>query len=68
VVIFNSSVFSDSQSIEVELFAAAVHLLSASFMSAPCSLALSKLVYPETEVTKTGFAQMTLEKGYTEAS
>ncbi|OQV16349.1 Solute carrier family 28 member 3 [Hypsibius exemplaris] len=41
----------------------AVHLLSASVMSAPCSLALSKLVYPETERTRTSFDQITFERG-----
>lgn len=29
------------------------HLLSASFMSAPAALALSKLIYPEINVSKT---------------
>ncbi|XP_055337536.1 solute carrier family 28 member 3-like isoform X2 [Paramacrobiotus metropolitanus] len=37
----------------------AVHLLSASIMSAPCSLALAKLVYPEVEPSKTGFDHVT---------
>lgn len=33
-------------------------LLSASVMAAPCALALSKLMYPEIEVSKTTHQQM----------
>jgi len=39
------------------------HLLTASIMSAPASLCVSKLFYPETEQSKTTVGNMVLEKG-----
>ena len=42
----------------------ASHLLSASVMAAPSALALSKLLYPEVEVSKTTAGDIQLEKGY----
>lgn len=38
------------------------HLVTASFMSAPASLYLSKLFYPETEKSKTTFKNIVLAK------
>lgn len=43
----------------------ASHLLSASVMSAPAALAISKLMYPETKVPKTkSVGGLKIEKGY----
>lgn len=40
------------------------HLISASIMAAPCALAMSKLSYPETEVSKTTSEDVSkMEKG-----
>merc|ERR1711970_1217470 len=41
----------------------AEHLITCSFMSAPCSLAVSKLFYPETEQSKTTIKDIKIEKG-----
>ncbi len=42
----------------------ATHLLSASVMNAPAALAVSKLVYPETESPKTkDVDQISIDKG-----
>jgi len=41
----------------------ASHLLSASVMSAPAALAISKLVYPETERSRTTINDITIERG-----
>ncbi|KFM80866.1 Solute carrier family 28 member 3, partial [Stegodyphus mimosarum] len=41
----------------------ASHLLSASVMAAPAALAFSKLVYPETEESKTQASSIKIEKG-----
>ena len=38
------------------------HLISASVMSAPAALAMSKLRYPETEVSRTTADLVTIEK------
>jgi pyrimidine nucleoside transport protein len=38
------------------------HLITASVMAAPASLFFSKLVYPETEVSRTSSSNITLEK------
>lgn len=41
------------------------HLLSASFMSAPAALAISKLAYPETEISRGSVEDFKkMEKGY----
>lgn len=42
----------------------ASYLLSASVMAAPSALALSKLLYPEVEVSKTTADDIQLDKGY----
>ena len=39
------------------------HLITCSFMAAPCSLAVSKLFYPETEESKTTINDIVVEKG-----
>jgi len=38
-------------------------LITCSFMAAPCSLAVAKLFYPETEETKTAIKDIKVEKG-----
>ena len=51
--------YSDLTSLQIP----ANHLLSASVMSAPAALAISKLFYPETEKSKTTFKNVkTMEK------
>jgi nucleoside permease NupC len=40
-----------------------VHLLTASVMSAPAALCISKLFYPETEQSKTTAENMAMVKG-----
>jgi pyrimidine nucleoside transport protein len=40
-----------------------VHLLTASIMSAPAALCVSKLFYPETEQSKTTAEDIVIEKG-----
>merc|ERR1711970_658735 len=39
------------------------HLITCSFMAAPCSLAVSKLFFPETEESKTTISDIKTEKG-----
>jgi len=39
------------------------HLITCSFMAAPCTLAVAKLFYPETEQTKTAIEDIKIEKG-----
>ena len=41
----------------------AEHLITCSFMTAPASLAVSKLFYPETEKSKTTINDIKVEKG-----
>merc|ERR1711970_45252 len=41
----------------------AEHLITCSFMAAPCSLAVSKLFFPETEESKTTISDIKTEKG-----
>ncbi|MEM7556409.1 MAG: NupC/NupG family nucleoside CNT transporter [Cyanobacteria bacterium P01_A01_bin.84] len=44
----------------------AEHLIAASFMSAPAALAISKLLYPETELSPTaGKVQISIKSSYT---
>jgi pyrimidine nucleoside transport protein len=40
-----------------------IHLLTASVMSAPAALCVSKLFYPETEQSKTAAENIVLVKG-----
>ena len=48
----------------IEFGVSASHLLSASVMSAPAALAISKLMYPETEIPETlNEADINLPKG-----
>ncbi len=42
----------------VSLGVPAAHLLAASFMSAPAALAFAKLLYPETETSRTTWTQI----------
>lgn len=44
--------------------AEASHLITSSVMAAPATLAFSKLIYPETEVSQTTSKAFTLEKPY----
>ena len=39
------------------------HLITCSFMAAPCALAVSKLFYPETEESQTTIENIVVEKG-----
>jgi len=39
------------------------HLITCSFMAAPCTLAVAKLFYPETEQTQTAIEDIKIEKG-----
>ena len=41
----------------------AKHLITCSFMAAPTSLAVSKLLYPETETSVTTIKDIKIEKG-----
>ncbi len=49
----------------VNLGVPAAHLLAASFMSAPAALAFAKLMYPETETSKTTYEQVKV-RNYTD--
>lgn len=44
--------------------AEASHLITSSVMAAPATLAFSKLIYPETEISQTSSKAFALEKSY----